>query len=80
MSPSGRPNPPGFSALPVLAAVSLLLAACGPSPSPQHRGFQAALRAERTCRRILADLPAGISVKDARKAYGHCLRVMNEEK
>lgn len=68
-----------FSGALLLAAASWLLTGCGSTPSTQRRGLSASLRVERTCRRILADLPAGITAQEARKAYGHCLRVMNED-
>lgn len=62
-----------------MAAACWLLPGCGPAPEARRRGLPASLRVERTCRRILADLPAGISLQEARKAYGRCVRVMNEE-
>jgi len=69
-----------FSGALLLAAASWLLTGCGSTPSTQQRrGLSASLRVERTCRRILADLPAGMTAQEARKAYGHCLRVMNED-
>ena len=76
---SDRLRAPVLSSLMLMAAVSWLLTGCGPTSEAQRRGLPASLRVERTCRRILADLPAGISVQEARKAYGRCLRVMNEE-
>jgi hypothetical protein len=76
---SDRLRPPAFSGLLLMAAVSWILTGCGPTPEAPRRGLPASLRVERTCRRILADLPAGISAQEARKAYGRCLRVMNEE-
>jgi hypothetical protein len=76
---SDRPRPPSVTGLLVLAAASWLLGGCGPTPPKERGGFPASLRAERTCRRILADLPAGVTHHEARKAYGHCLRVMNED-
>ena len=71
--------PRAFTGFLLSAAASGLLAGCVSIPSSARRGLPASLQAERTCRRIMADLPAGITVKEARKAYGHCLRVMNED-